>query len=320
MGRVGVLALLCMGVLASALTAPPGRPISSDEEQIRRVRSDADEGSGNFVRWSTQSSHRDTSFNGTDWFVKGKHPFSGQPRTPWVFSTPQCPKPEGAESWSQYAEDQHLYHNYFCGKRNGTFVEMGALDGVYLSNTKFFEDHMGWTGALIEASPPSAEKLRENRGQARNSIFGEAVCAKGTDHIDFLVGDTPATNSEAGVMPDSWVDHFSQNKPNTVKVPCRPLGEMLTDMLKQSGAEQIDLFSLDVEGGELKVLETMDWSVKVGLWFIEYNGGRPWKLRDLLAIMEPNGYKLVPAEAWMTNNAVFVPVSFPWMHNSGARG
>jgi len=230
-----------------------------------------------------------------------------KPRNPWV-ATPQCPMPDGAESWSQKSEDVHLYNNYFCGRRNGTYVEMGALDGVHLSNTKFFEDHMGWKGALIEASPPSAQELRKNRN-SRNSIFGEAVCAKGVGHLDFLVGDTPATNSVSGSMPDSWVDHFSHdNKPKKVSVPCRPVGEMLKEMLKHTGANSIDFFSLDVEGNELMVLETMDWSVKVGLWFIEHSGGRTWSKEDLTKEMESHGYKLLPVEPWMTNNHVYVPV------------
>lgn len=227
-----------------------------------------------------------------------------RPRNKWV-ATPQCPMPDGAESWSQKSEDNHLYNNYFCGKRNGTYVEMGALDGVSLSNTKFFEDHMGWKGALIEASPPSVKDLRSNR-DGRNSIFGEAVCAKGVGHLDFLVGSTPAANSVAGSMSDSWVDHYSHEKPEKVSVPCRPLGEMLKEMLKHTGAEGIDFFSLDVEGNELKVLETMDWSVKVGLWFIEWGGGRSWAPEDLQKVMETHGYKQLPSEGWMTNNHVYV--------------
>jgi FkbM family methyltransferase len=296
MGSQGALALLCLVVPTSALTSlTPSVPIRADGVE--------------------QVPYRDMSFNGSNWFLSdwSSNDPSGRstPARPggrWILSTPECPAPEGAESWSQKAEDQHLYHNYFCGKRNGTYVEMGALDGVCFSNTKFFEDHMGWTGALIEASPPSVKMLHENRGQARNSIFGEAVCAKGTGHIDFLVGDTAATNSEVGAMPDSWVEHYSHHQPKTMAVPCRPLSEMLTETLARNGATQIDFFSLDVEGGELKVLETMDWNVRVGLWFIEVSGGRPWQLKDLQAIMEPNGYRLLPAEEWMTNNVVFVPV------------
>ena len=36
---------------------------------------------------------------------------------------------------------------------NGFFVECGAADGTYLSNTLFFEKARNWTGLLIEANP-----------------------------------------------------------------------------------------------------------------------------------------------------------------------
>ncbi|CAK0867305.1 unnamed protein product, partial [Prorocentrum cordatum] len=66
----------------------------------------------------------------------------------------------------------------------------------------------------------------------------------------------------------------------------------------------------------------MGWSVKVGLWFIECSGKRPWPLkpRDLQAIMEPEGYRLWSAEVWMTSSAIFVLVSLHSMKDIGARG
>jgi len=120
---LAALGLLCLVAPASALTVSPERQISSDVEQGSEKL-----GEGSAERWSNQSSYRVMSFNGSDWSVRGHPARTGKPRTPWVVSTPQCPAPKGAESWSQNGEDQHLYHNYFCGKRNGTFVEMGALD------------------------------------------------------------------------------------------------------------------------------------------------------------------------------------------------
>ena len=39
------------------------------------------------------------------------------------------------------------------GRRNGFFVEYGAVDGEYLSNSLFFELERNWTGLLIEANP-----------------------------------------------------------------------------------------------------------------------------------------------------------------------
>ena len=53
-------------------------------------------------------------------------------------------------------EDEMLYEKYF---KNYTlegqkyYFEMGALDGVMYSNTKFYEETLGWTGVLVEGNP-----------------------------------------------------------------------------------------------------------------------------------------------------------------------
>ena len=39
---------------------------------------------------------------------------------------------------------------YLGQRRDGFFVEAGAWDGEYLSNTKFFEKERNWTGLLVE--------------------------------------------------------------------------------------------------------------------------------------------------------------------------
>jgi hypothetical protein len=43
----------------------------------------------------------------------------------------------------------------------------------------------------------------------------------------------------------------------------------LKNILRNVGATRIDLFSLDVEGSELKVLQTMDWDIPVHVWLVE---------------------------------------------------
>ena len=66
---------------------------------------------------------------------------------------------------SLYHEDRDLLVNFYKKKEycNGTFVEMGALDGDRKSNTWVFEEYFKWTGLLIEANPINAQKLIINR-------------------------------------------------------------------------------------------------------------------------------------------------------------
>jgi hypothetical protein len=49
--------------------------------------------------------------------------------------------------YSQQGEDIYIYNN-FINKivPDGTFIELGAMDGVIYSNTKFFEDTLKFSG------------------------------------------------------------------------------------------------------------------------------------------------------------------------------
>src|SRR6266849_2588341 len=49
------------------------------------------------------------------------------------------------------------------GKRDGVFVDVGAYDGIALSNTYYFEKELGWSGICIEPNPLAFESLSQNR-------------------------------------------------------------------------------------------------------------------------------------------------------------
>jgi hypothetical protein len=74
--------------------------------------------------------------------------------------------------YSQVGQDRFLLENFFRGRRNGVFLDIGAYDGETLSNTLFFEESMGWTGLCVEPLPSAFAKLKARR---------KAVCEK---HLD----------------------------------------------------------------------------------------------------------------------------------------
>jgi hypothetical protein len=65
--------------------------------------------------------------------------------------------------YGQCAQDQWVVEHVFGGgKLHGYFLEMGAADGVLISNTYVLEGDFGWNGILVE--PTAAfEKLVMNR-------------------------------------------------------------------------------------------------------------------------------------------------------------
>lgn len=69
-------------------------------------------------------------------------------------------------------------------KRSGFFVELGAGDGLYLSNTAALEEHLGWTGICIEPVPRQyGELIRNRRCACDNSCVG----MRDGDQVSFVV-------------------------------------------------------------------------------------------------------------------------------------
>ena len=68
---------------------------------------------------------------------------------------------------------------FFKNKKNGTYIELGALDGILYSNTKFFEDFLSWKGILIEPHPYKFQSLKINR--PNNFLFNNVVSCIDTE-------------------------------------------------------------------------------------------------------------------------------------------
>ena len=48
--------------------------------------------------------------------------------------------------WSQAYQEWYLYHNFFYGKTNGIYLDIGAHKPLHLSNSAFFDVCLGWKG------------------------------------------------------------------------------------------------------------------------------------------------------------------------------
>lgn len=58
---------------------------------------------------------------------------------------------------------QDLLVHFFIDKKEGTFIEFGACDGITLSNTLYLEKKLNWTGILAEPAKKWAKDLKKNR-------------------------------------------------------------------------------------------------------------------------------------------------------------
>jgi len=164
---------------------------------------------------------------------------------------------------AQFGEDRVLWR-IFRERPRGYFIEVGAYDGVTLSNTYFLEQ-MGWHGILIE---PILELCRKAAvARTRSRIIHAAVSrpdARGT--ADFTIAQNVPVLSFLN-SDQAHVDRCLAEGATlvTVPVPVVTLDDVIRYERNHAPQDRnpwiprrgwsIDLVSIDVEGGELEVLE-----------------------------------------------------------------
>lgn len=178
---------------------------------------------------------------------------------------------------SQYKQDKYLNEIIFKNKYNGTFVDVGAYDGLTISNTYIFEKYYNWKGICIEANPDVIPKLKENR----NSI----VVNKGVSDKK----EIKKFNKIAGIhsMMSGFIEDYHhiqmpliQKKINNQILDIECLS--LMEILNEHNILDIDLLSIDVEGSEYKILKSLDFdkvNIKV---IISENNYEDIELRNFL--------------------------------------
>jgi len=146
-------------------------------------------------------------------------------------------------------------------RRNGFFVECGAYDGETISNSLFFEQHRNWTGLLIEADPVYYHALLEKNRRA----YVLLACLSDKPRPSVL------RMLRTVVGHSRIIDNTNQSHHDAAhtvfEVNCFPLNSIMAAL----GVSRVDYLSLDVEGPELKILQTVDWSrLRIDVITIEY--------------------------------------------------
>jgi FkbM family methyltransferase len=147
--------------------------------------------------------------------------------------------------------------------KNGFYLEAGANDGISQSNTYYFERYRNWRGILIEPIPELAEKCKINRPGSivENCALvpfdfkEEFIEMRFCGLMSLVKGAMKSEEDELKHLEKGLAVQKNIKETYIVKVRARTL----TSVLEQYGINDIDLFSLDVEGYELNVLKGLDF-------------------------------------------------------------
>jgi FkbM family methyltransferase len=194
-------------------------------------------------------------------------------------------------SFSQIGQDLAVL-KFYNNKENGYFIEVGASDGINLSNTYLLETKYKWKGICCEPIPTNFEKLVKNRP---NSIcFQEAVYNKSGLSLTFDIAHSYDLLSGISEHIDTWKTQVDANK-TSIQVQTLSLIDVLN---KAKAPAFIDYMSLDTEGSEYEILKNFDFKkYTFGLIDVEHNNKEPRRsnIRNLLLA---NGYVFKCQNNW----------------------
>lgn len=172
---------------------------------------------------------------------------------------------------SQFGQDMFLFNNFFkemtCKGIKGVYIDSGTNDPEVLSNTFFFDKCLGWRGICVE---PSDE-------------YHESILAKRS--CDLFAGCINSQSGQAKFSGEGVGGFVSENGEKTIS--CLSLA----DLMQQFHINHVDLWSLDVEGHEVDILNatnfdelSIDYLLVEDFWV---------KQRDLDLVMTRNGYSKI---------------------------
>ncbi|XP_064121641.1 uncharacterized protein LOC135226122 [Macrobrachium nipponense] len=203
------------------------------------------------------------------------------------------------DTWSYI---HRFLRKMFIDEPPGFFLEAGALDGEFLSNTLWLERTLGWTGLLIEPDMQSFRLLQRKHRKAWTSnaciskenypVESYFVNLKSRDNMHdpwWYRMYYPANSHLFGtnITPDNITEYLPATEHYSL-VQCFPL----ITFVQALGVKKIDFLSLDLQGNEKLIIRNFPWSaVKVRVVIIE---DQTHKLdNDFIEFMKKSNYQLI---------------------------
>jgi FkbM family methyltransferase len=154
-----------------------------------------------------------------------------------------------------YYVDQ-IIRSYFPNKNNGVFFDVGAFEPVRISNSFHFEQN-GWDCHCFEANTEQMPLLKHYR----KNVYNYAIADENKDNITFNV--VMSSGWTAGFSAINVSEEYKKIFPGCVITDIKQITvnqRTLNTIIKNEipNLTEIDVMSIDIEGGELNCLKGID--------------------------------------------------------------
>lgn len=202
--------------------------------------------------------------------------------------------------YSQIGQDKYYVENIIKFKMGGTFLEIGGYDGITGSNTYYLEKNLHWDGIIVECNPELAQKCRETR---TCFICDKALHSHDNETVIFTIpigseikGGKEQLGGIKSLLKKESIKVFSKSYEKSKEISVKTVS--INTLLKQRQIDHIDFVSLDVEGGELAILESWDFDKhKVSFMTVEH-GNIPRYQNQIRSILTQRGFTLHRNNKW----------------------
>ncbi len=182
-------------------------------------------------------------------------------------------------------------------RRDFSFVQIGANDGVSLDPYREFILESHGVGVLVEPLPWLADRLHRNYRQRQNLIFETVAVAYDGQSLILHVPEAEDRSAVASLDKEHLLRHGVASM-REVEVPTCTVEALL----EKHGLASVDCLFLDVEGAEAQILLGMDYA-RVGARLIAFESAHLGECRAAVdEKLGANGYRIeefgMDALAW----------------------
>ena len=189
--------------------------------------------------------------------------------------------------------DYVLY--FFENSQNLFFVDVGANDGVSWSNSAALERYLGWDGICIEPNPNTHEHLKS----VRKCLCLNKCISSAEKELIFrnITGSWHGSSGLLDFFEQDTIDEIEKEvaSGNSTYQDIKLTTSTLSSVLKQNKVEHINYLSIDCEGADFEVLQSLDFNEhQPDLISIEFNHkkGRDCD-KKATNILESAGYQAI---------------------------
>jgi FkbM family methyltransferase len=198
------------------------------------------------------------------------------------------------KSYSQVNQDLWVLE-ILKNKTKGYFLDIGAFDGINLSNSYLLETEFDWKGICVEALPSNF-----------NSLLNSRKC----NCLNLAITDSIGSSF---IGPGGLTSRITDESPNSISISTTTFKQLFED---HNVPETIDYLSLDIEGSEYLALTKFPFDTHKCLTItVEHNlySEGSERKNQIKEILLANGYVLIrenvshnncPFEDWYIHSSI----------------